>query len=59
MVAAASVYGGGIKERVIYTSLEGWEWAMEGEKRGGDLSDVYPTDTHSLSPEGGMGRRAL
>lgn len=50
------MYGGGIKERVIYTSLERWEWAMEGEKRGGDECRIYPTDTHCLSPEGGRGK---
>ena len=53
------MYGGGIKERVIYTSLEGWEWAMEGEKRGGDECRIYPTDTHCLSPEGGRGEGVL
>ena len=50
------MYGGGIKEQVIYTSLERWEWAMEGEKRGGDEYRIYPTDTHCLSPEGGRGK---
>ena len=50
------MYGGGIKERVIYTSLEGWEWAMKGEKRDGDECGIYPTDTHCLSPEGGRGK---